>query len=74
MRVFCKGSTGAKSKGGSSKNNLFIFLSPWKVERRFVRRSDVPEMGDSERKFQSRKCFVDHTFVRHIFGVTIIFK
>jgi hypothetical protein len=36
------------------------------VERRFVRRSDAVEMGDNEQKFQSRKCFLDHTFVQPI--------
>jgi len=35
----------------------------------FVRRSDAVEMGDNEQKFQSRKCFLDHTFVQAILRV-----
>ncbi|WP_175645444.1 hypothetical protein, partial [Brucella intermedia] len=61
------GGTGGKSKSSGSKNNLLHFPISLESGAAFVRRSDAAEMGDSEQKFQSRKCFLDHTFVRPIF-------
>src|SRR5690606_25115566 len=65
-RVFSKGGAGGKSKGSGSKNNLLHFPISLESGAAFVRRSDAVEMGDNEQKFQSRKRFLDHTFVQPI--------
>jgi len=45
MRVFSESSTGAKSEGSGSNNNLFHFPISVEDGAAFVRRSDAAEKG-----------------------------
>jgi hypothetical protein len=51
-------------RGQRQQEQSFSFPISLETGAAFLfRRSDAPEMGDSGEKFQSRKCFINHTFV-----------
>jgi hypothetical protein len=62
--VLSESGTTTQSKGSSGKNKLLHFNLLIKRSDVSIRRSHASEMGDSGEKFQSRKCCVDHSFVR----------